>query len=92
MSTTTDDAHADDRIYIEDLARRLEPKRAVHTIRRWVKDELMPSHLRPQREGGRDRMYWVEDQIDGIQIFARAREERRGWRHLHRTQSEQGEN
>jgi hypothetical protein len=41
----------------------------------------------PEREGGRERLYWSEGQVDGIQEFARAREARRGWGHLHRRDS-----
>lgn len=76
-----------DRVYIEALARRLDPARAVHTIRRWVNEGLLPAHLMPEREGGRERLYWSEGQVDGIQEFARAREARRGWSHLHRRDS-----
>jgi hypothetical protein len=32
-----------DRVYIEDLARRLDPTRAVHTIRRWINEGLLPA-------------------------------------------------
>lgn len=80
---TTPEPH--DRVYIEDLARRLDPERAVHTIRRWINDELLPSGLYPSREGGRGRIYWLEHQVVGLQDFARAREARRGWGHLHQS-------
>lgn len=72
------------RIYIDQLSQRLRPPRAVHTIRQWVNDELLPENLRPGREGGRQVLFWTEDQMPGLQAFVRERENRRGWAGLHK--------
>jgi hypothetical protein len=81
----------EDRIYIEDLARKPAANgqpastglldRAAHTIRQWVNQGLLPEHLAPAREGGRQRMYWTREQIPGLREFAEEREGRRGWQH-----------
>jgi hypothetical protein len=77
-------ASEDGRIYIEDLSERLNRSglpRAVHTIRRWIADDVLPVELRPDREGGRNRLFWRQDQLEGVCDFAREREKRRGWQH-----------
>lgn len=87
MATTEPSAPDSSRIYIAELAAMLEPRRAVHTIRQWVAQGLLPDHLQPGREGGRDQLFWTADQVEGIQAFARERDARRGWGHIHRRES-----
>lgn len=66
----------EDRIYIDDMVQRLG--RAAHTIRQWVRRADFPDYLKPQTEGGRNKLFWVEDQMDGLITYARAREAGRG--------------
>jgi hypothetical protein len=86
-TTETPDA-LPDRIYLDDLSQMLDPKRAVHTIRQWVSQELLPPELMPGREGGRQALYWRPDQVAGLNAFARERESRRGWAAQHRASEE----
>lgn len=63
-------------IYIAELASRLE--RAEHTIRQWIRREDFPMALKPQTEGGRAKLYWVESQIPGLEAYADERASNRG--------------
>lgn len=69
-------ADTDDRIYIDDLAQRLG--RAPHTIRQWLHRRDFPRDLKPRREGGREKIYWVDGQLDGLMAYAAERMQRRG--------------
>lgn len=64
------------RIYIDVLAGHLE--RAPHTIRQWLKRPDFPDALKPSTEGGRNKLYWTDDQLDGLQGYAAEREQLRG--------------
>lgn len=66
----------DGHIYIADMADRLD--RAQHTIRQWLGRQDFPSELQPQREGGRNKIFWTEDQLAGMQAYADDREANRG--------------
>lgn len=66
-----------DHIYIEGMADELG--RAVHTIRQWIREGALPRELRPHREGGRRKIYWLPDQVEGLRAFAEERSARRGW-------------
>lgn len=67
----------DDRIYIEELADKLE--RAPHTIRQWIKRSDFPQELRPSSEGGRNKLYWQSHQISGLETYASERAKNRGF-------------
>lgn len=64
-------------IYIEKMAELLD--RAVHTVRQWIKE--LPPELQPQREGGRQKIYWTRDQVDGMKDFSEQKLDKRGWQH-----------
>lgn len=64
------------RIYIAAMAERLE--RAEHTIRQWIKRDDFPAELRPEEEGGRHKLFWVEDQLEGLRQYAAERDSMRG--------------
>lgn len=64
------------RIYIADMAGQLE--RAEHTIRQWLGRSDFPRALEPQREGGRNKIFWTEDQLGGMRAYADERERQRG--------------
>lgn len=63
-------------IYIGDLANRLG--RAEHTIRQWTKREDFPDALKPDTEGGRHKLFWVESQMPGLQAYGEERDAARG--------------
>jgi predicted site-specific integrase-resolvase len=65
------------KIYIEEMAEKLG--RAVHTIRQWIREGDLPKKLEPKREGGRQKIYWTEGQIQGLRNYADKRSARRGW-------------
>jgi hypothetical protein len=69
-------ANTDDRIYIDDLAKRL--KRAPHTIRQWLHRSDFPKSLKPKEEGGRHKLYWTPSQMSGLKLYAKQRERSRG--------------
>lgn len=71
----------DTKIYIEEMSDLLN--RAPHTIRQWIGRGELPAKLKPQREGGRQKIYWVEDQVDGLREFAKQKSARRGWQPAH---------
>jgi hypothetical protein len=57
------------RVYITEAARRLDRK--IDTLRKWDNQGLYPEGLRPRR-GDRQRRYWTEDQMPGLEEwFAR---------------------
>jgi hypothetical protein len=69
-----------DKIYLDGddgMAARLS--RAPHTLRQWIREGCLPSHLLPEREGGRKKIFWREDQVEALRQFADEREQRRGW-------------
>lgn len=66
-----------DAIPLKTVAERLG--KAEHTVRGWVRDKLLPEELRPERDGGRRKLVWREDQMPGLESFAKEREARRGW-------------
>lgn len=66
----------EDRIYIDELARRLG--RASHTVRQWVRRPDFPLALTPGSEGGRNKLYWTEAQVPGLRAYADEREQHRG--------------
>lgn len=76
---------AEDKVYIEAMAEMLD--RSVHTIRQWLREKErepgnpvnLPDSLVPSREGGRQKIYWIYGQVDGMRAFADERESRRGW-------------
>lgn len=70
-------SNEEERIYIEELATILDRK--PHSIRQWLKD--LPRELRPKREGGRKKIYWLPDQIEGMKRYAQEKSQRRGWQH-----------
>lgn len=65
-----------DRIYIDDIAVRIG--RAAHTVRQWVRRPDFPAALAPGLEGGRNKLYWTEDQVQGLRAYAAERESLRG--------------
>lgn len=75
----------DGKIYIAEMA--LELARSEHTIRQWLREKkrapdditCLPDDLIPHREGGRDRIFWLPEQLSGMRTFADERERRRGW-------------
>ncbi len=83
----------DDKILLADLALQLD--RDAHTVRRWVRDAenvrriagrlptdmgFLPEHLWPGREsGGRHRIYWTTEQVEGMRAFAAEKAGRMGW-------------
>ncbi len=81
-----------DRIFIAELEEMLA--RDARTIRCWVRDAkrmsilaggaetdgYLPSELWPEREeNGRGRIFWRQDQIDGLKAFAAEKDRRKGW-------------
>lgn len=70
-----DDAH---HIYIEEMSKLLD--RRVHTIRQWIGGSHLPRKLMPKREGGRRKIYWTEDQVEGLKKFAEERSRSQGWK------------
>lgn len=67
------------KIYIEEMASLLDPPRAVHTLRQWLRERALPKDLQPQREGGRQKIFWTRPQVDGLKAWAIKRASRRGW-------------
>lgn len=65
-----------DRIYIAEMANELG--RAEHTIRQWLNRDDFPKELEPDREGGRNKIFWTRDQLEGMQAYAAEREANRG--------------
>jgi hypothetical protein len=66
----------DGHIYISDMASLLD--RAEHTIRQWLARDDFPAALKPSREGGREKIYWTQDQLAGMKNYAEERAARRG--------------
>lgn len=74
-----------DRIYIDEMAKLLD--RVPHTLRQWIReaengtidDGVLPNDLLPHREGGRQRIYWEQNQLQGLRDYAEERAQRRGW-------------
>lgn len=64
------------RYYIDDLASHLG--RAPHTIRQWVKRPDFPDDLKPAAEGGRNKLFWTDGQLPGLERYADERESLRG--------------
>lgn len=65
-----------DKIYIDDLAKKLG--RAPHTIRQWLKRKDFPRELKPSREGGREKIFWLPSQLSGLESYAQERMNNRG--------------
>lgn len=40
---------------------------------------ILPRPLLPAREGGRKRLYWIPDQLDGLREFAQRKRQMAGW-------------
>lgn len=87
-----DDAEQE-HIYVTDLAKRLF--RTAHTIRQWIiRDdfrafsEAYPIDLMPSKEGGRGKIFWVEEQVAGIEAFAQSISSERGWAGYHKRRRE----
>ncbi len=59
------------RIYIEELGRLIE--RSVQTIYMWVRKGELPPELQPEREGGRQKLYWHPEQVDPLKEWAIAK-------------------
>jgi hypothetical protein len=66
-------------VSIVELAGRIG--KAEHTIRQWLREGVVPAHLLPRKEGGRQKLLWREDQVAGMEEIARERSSRRGWQH-----------
>jgi hypothetical protein len=64
------------RIYIAEMAKLIDRK--PHTIYLWLSEDVLPSKLKPKREGGRQKAYWTQSQVAGMREFAAARSGR--WR------------
>lgn len=64
------------RIFIELLSETLD--RSTHTIRQWLRREDFPDALKPTVEGGRKKMCWVDDQLEGLREYGEQRERLRG--------------
>jgi 3'-phosphoadenosine 5'-phosphosulfate (PAPS) 3'-phosphatase len=88
LSNSNDSVQEEDRIYLPELTEILG--RNQRTIRNWIRDserfigtddskQFLPYHLWPNREGGRQRLYWTPDQIDGLKEFANLKNKLRGW-------------
>lgn len=75
--TYTDRMSEADRIYISDMHELLG--RAEHTIRQWLGRSDFPPELCPEREGGRNKIFWTHAQLAGMKIYAAEREAQRGW-------------
>lgn len=64
------------RIYIAEMASILG--RAEHTIRQWLKREDFPASLKPDQEGGRNKLFWTSSQTNGMRDYAAERDAARG--------------
>ncbi len=82
-----------DKIFISELGRDDMLGRNERTIRTWVRDArkmfdavgsvpdgYLPVELWPSNEdGGRRRIYWLHEQLDGLRAFAEEKDRRKGW-------------
>ena len=66
-----------DLIDIQEMAGLLG--RTVHTVRQWLYDDAFPRELRPERVGGRKKMYWSRSQLAGMKAFAKHKASLKGW-------------
>lgn len=66
-------------ISIAQMAQILD--RSDVTIREWIRRKVLPEDLRPSREGGRQKLVWSPEQVEGMRAFAEERGSRRGWQH-----------
>jgi hypothetical protein len=64
-------------VYIEEMGELID--RAPHTIRQWIREERLPKDLLPEREGGRQKIFWRRSKVEKMKVFAEKQNARRGW-------------